>query len=138
MRIAKQHPLYSRWKNMRQRCNSTTCKDYPNYGGRGIKLCDRWDSFWNFVEDMYPTFVDGMTIERMNVDGGYNPENCIWIPNEEQAHNRRSSHILTCDGMSMNIKQWSVYAGVDRTTIYDRLSKPHLTTRQVIFGIKHK
>ena len=132
----KEHKLYARWKNMRQRCNNKNSPDYKNYGARGIKVCDRWNNFESFVDDMYHSFTDGMTIERKDVDGDYEPSNCIWIPNEEQANNRRTTHFIILDGIKMNIKQWSVYAGVDRSMIYERLNKPGLTTRQIIYGIR--
>ena len=121
---------------MRGRCNTPTNQDYPNYGGRGIKICDRWSNFRLFAEDLYPTFVEGMTLERIDVNGDYEPSNCTWISNPEQANNRRTSHWLELDGLRMNIKQWSVYAGVDRTSIYDRLKKPGLSTRQIIYGTR--
>lgn len=132
----KKHPLYGRWKAMRWRCMSPRCPDYPNYGGRGIRLCDRWMEFWNFVEDMGQSFSPGMTIERVDVNGDYEPGNCIWISNEEQANNRRSTNWIELDGIRMNVMQWSVYAGVDRSNIYRRMAKPGLTTRQIIYGVR--
>lgn len=132
----KKHPLYGRWKAMRWRCMSTRCPDYPNYGGRGIKLCQRWTEFWSFVEDMGDTFEPGMTIERIDVNGDYEPGNCKWITNEEQANNRRTTNWIELDGLRMNVMQWSIYAKVDRSNIYRRLDKPGLTTRQVIYGIR--
>lgn len=78
---------YNTWRIMRQRCNNPFDKGYSYYGGRGIKVCERWNEFANFLADMGPK-PPGYSIERVDVDGDYCPENCVWIPMADQSRNR--------------------------------------------------
>lgn len=81
-------PEYKVWKTMRQRCMNPNQHDYYLYGGRGITVCERWSIFENFINDM-GTRQKGLTIERINNDGNYEPSNCIWTTNKQQSQNRR-------------------------------------------------
>ena len=82
------HSAYNSWKKMVQRCTDPNNKDYHLYGGRGITIAERWMDVRNFVEDMGER-KDGWSIERINVDGNYEPDNCFWVPMSYQARNRR-------------------------------------------------
>lgn len=78
-------PTYQTWSGMRRRCTDATRKDYPRYGGRGIKVCERWQEFPNFLADMGEK-PPGLTIDRINNDGDYEPGNCRWATRKEQIH----------------------------------------------------
>ena len=87
------HPLMSIWRAMKERCYNPNCKDFKNYGGRGIKICDRWlESFTNFLQDMGER-PEGTSIDRINNDGNYEISNCRWASRLDQNNNRRPRKI---------------------------------------------
>ena len=83
------HRLYNTWNQMMRRCHNPEHKNYIDYGGRGITVCERWHSIENFIEDMFPTFEEGLTLDRIDVDGNYEPSNCRWVDKYIQAQNTR-------------------------------------------------
>lgn len=113
---------YKVWNSMMERCYSNNHRSYPNYGGRGISACERWFSFENFLVDMgeQPT---GFTIERIDVNGNYEPSNCKWASYKEQANNRRNTHYLTFNGVTLSIYLWAERLGMNPRTITSRVHR---------------
>lgn len=113
------------WHDMKDRCLSLKNKKYPRYGGRGIKVCDRWlDSehgFENFLADMGPCPGPGYSIERKDNDGDYCPENCVWATRLEQANNTRTNCFLEFNGKTQTIAQWAREFGIKTSTLHARL-----------------
>ena len=112
---------YYSWANMVQRCNNPKNHKYPIYGGRGITVCDSWlHSFETFLKDMgvKPT---GLTIERKDVNGNYNKENCEWASPKKQGNNKRNNRIIVFNGMSKTESQWADYTGVPFSALRQRL-----------------
>ena len=89
-KVGRKTPTYLSWDNMIQRCTNPNRPEYPYYGGRGITVCDRWRSYENFLADMGER-PDGLTLDRINNDGNYEPGNCRWADRETQVRNRRRS-----------------------------------------------
>jgi hypothetical protein len=87
--VGKQSSLYRTWNNMRGRCNNPRHPDYANYGGRGIKICERWNNFANFADDMGLKPSPKLSIDRINNDGDYEPSNCRWATQKQQINNQR-------------------------------------------------
>ena len=116
--------LYNTWVEMRRRCYTHTCQSYPNYGGRGIKVCDDWSEFSAFQDwALHNGYQEGLTIERDDFNGNYEPENCRWIPKSEQSKNRRMCHFIEHNGLRMTVTDWSRFTGISRGTITQRLKR---------------
>lgn len=110
---------YTTWKGIRGRCNTPTNPKYPRYGGRGVKVCARWDSFEAFLEDMGPR-PEGMTIGRIDNDGDYAPENCRWETPRQQSNNTRRNIRLSINGQTKTLAQWARAAGLKVGTLQRR------------------
>lgn len=95
-------PTYRSWVDMRRRCNNPTRKDYPRYGGRGIKVCPQWSDFTQFLDDMGERPA-GLTLDRIDNDGHYEPSNCQWATRKHQGRNTRSNKTVTIDGKPMTM-----------------------------------
>ena len=111
---------YTTWCMMRKRCTNQNSECYADYGGRGITVCDRWDSFENFYEDMGPR-PEGMTLDRIDNDKGYDKDNCRWATKKEQQNNKRDNIFVTAYGQTLTLSEWAELMGIPRTRLYSRV-----------------
>ena len=114
---------YICWRNIKQRCFSPSNKEYHNYGGRGITMCDDWLDFNVFIKDMGKKPTSKHTIERINVNGNYTKDNCCWATTKQQAKNRRNTHIIEYKGKKLSLPELSTITGIKRRTLNYRLNK---------------
>ena len=132
--------IYKTFHQMKQRCYNPNNPSYPNYGGRGIIICDEWlDNIELFVEWAYKNgwseskTRDEQTIDRIDVNGNYCPENCRLIPMNEQYFNRTDTHYIIIDGATRTIKEWSEISGVSMTVINTRIEKFGWDEKKAVF-----
>jgi hypothetical protein len=118
----KQTRTHSKWNAMLNRCNNPNMKFYDKYGGRGIKVCERWHDFRNFLEDMGEAPM-GMTLDRIDNDKGYFKENCRWATMKEQGRNRTNNILVTYNGKTQCLAAWGEEMGIPRSTINTRLKR---------------
>lgn len=117
--------LYWVWGNIKKRCYNTSDRAYKNYGGRGIFMCDAWkNSFESFAKwAINNGYSDSLTIERVDVNGNYCPENCTWIPMNEQQNNRTTCLPFTHNGETKNLAEWCSYYNLPYVTVHNRIYK---------------
>lgn len=118
--MTKKHPLHHVYHNMKQRCLNKNRQDFKYYGGRGIKICERWQySFKNFIEDMYCSYSPGLTLDRIDVNGDYTFENCRWATMGEQCRNKRvyENSPQGVSGVSSHGDRWRARAYVKGKSI---------------------
>lgn len=117
--------LYNVWRAMRRRCKNVKNSDYSHYGGRGIRVCSEWDNdYLSFKKwALGNGYSPNLTIDRIDVNGNYAPENCRWVTMKTQANNRSNSKYITCDGKTLTIKEWADMTGIRYSTLYMRIRK---------------
>lgn len=96
--LPKQHPVYAAWTNMKTRCDNPDSTQYKWYGGRGITYCAAWKTFENFYNDMFDSWSEGLTLDRRDSNGNYEPANCRWITHQAQCLNRNPKGYLDDTG----------------------------------------
>ena len=118
--------LYRTWANMKQRCLNPSRPDYKHYGARGIKVCDEWMEFKNFADwAMQHGYSDNLTLDRIDVNQGYNPSNCRWVNLKVQENNRSNNILIAFNGVVHTRQEWSEITGIKYTTIRNRLDNLH-------------
>lgn len=127
-------PLYRNWLCMKSRCNNKTDDHYPTYGGRGIVVCDEWlhdfMSFYNW--SVNNGYHKGLTIDRIDVNGNYEPNNCRWSTRKQQARNRRSNRNYTINGETHCLSEWCEIYNIKYATVLNRLNKLNWSINQAL------
>lgn len=136
MPFKKTPPLYHVWQSMRDRCRNPKNRQWNDYGGRGISICDRWDSFQAFAADMGDR-PPGHSIDRIDNNLGYSPENCRWATRKEQQRNQRRAVFVTIEGVVYRAIDLALEAGVKTDTIIERANRG-LPYADVIFSGRHR
>lgn len=119
----KSDRLYQTWVDMLGRCYNPNFRNFVDYGGRGITVCDEWTSFDRFRADVGPHPGEGFSIDRVDNDGGYEPSNVKWSTKKEQNGNTRRSVHVTLDGVTKTGLDWSKELGMNHSTVYYRIKK---------------
>lgn len=116
------HQLYGVWSTMKARCANTKNKKYPRYGGRGITVCEEWQTFEPFYEwAMANGYRNNLTIDRIDNDGDYCPENCRWVTLQKQANNTSKTIKIEFNGETKTLSEWAEIIGVDRVCLWKRI-----------------
>lgn len=121
----KDNPLYHTLQCMKDRCYNSNAQEYENYGGRGIKICDEWLESYESFRDwaMANGYRKGLSIDRIDNNGDYSPDNCRWATMKTQCRNRRSNHLLTINGETHCIAEWGEIANIIPSRISTRLRR---------------
>jgi len=127
---------YQTWKQIRQRCSNPANTNFSEYGARGIKVCARWSSFKLFLKDMKRKPTPKHSLDRINPNGNYSPENCRWTTIEVQQRNRRNTVLLTLRGVTMGLQNWSEHLGLSAGAVSARLQRGWSTERALTEPIR--
>lgn len=113
--------LHNIWLTMRQRCQNPNCSAYYKYGAKGISVCSEWEKFENFRDWAISNgYTDALTLDRIDFTGDYEPRNCRWATQKEQQNNRSNNVMLTYQGETKSIYEWSEITGIPPRVLYDR------------------
>ena len=116
--------LYHIWNSMKMRCINPKAISYKYYGEKGVKVCEEWQTFTPFMKwAMKNGYEEHLTIDRIDANGNYCPENCRWATPKEQQNNTSYNHVLEYCGEKHSVMEWSVILGIPHTTLYNRLQR---------------
>ena len=132
--------LYAVWNSMKQRCNNPNNKKYPRYGGRGIKVCTEWlCSFDSFREwSVKNGYREGLTIDRINNDGNYEPSNCRWTDYKTQNNNTSAIKLITYNGETHTKAQWAELYGLSLKSVYQKMERNNISFIEALFSVGEK
>lgn len=131
-------PEYKIWKDMKKRCNNTKSAAYKNYGGRGIKVCNSWENdFMAFYNHIGQRPTPEHTIERINNNMGYFPNNIKWATIKEQNNNSRNNHRIIINGWNLTITQWANFTGINHRTIRSRINSGWSPEKAIFTPVRH-
>ena len=118
--------LYRVWSSMRDRCNNPRCKDYKYYGAKGIRVSPEWDEFLEFKRwALRNGYQEGLSIDRIDLDGNYEPRNCRWVTWDIQMNNMSSNHTIEYNGETHNLTEWAKIKGIDPRVLEARINSYH-------------
>lgn len=132
---------YKSWSAMRKRCLNPNAADYHCYGGRGIQICERWNDFAAFLEDMGDRPSQRHTIDRIDAEGDYTPDNCRWATPKQQGRNRNNNRMLTFNGETLCLSEWAERAGMSIQALRSRLDVCGYTVEEALtlpIGVRRK
>lgn len=116
--------LYNSWRAMKERCTNPHAENYPSYGGRGIRVCEEWLDYEIFMSwALTHGYKPGLTIDRVDMNGDYTPENCRWINQRQQCNNKRNNRRITFNGRTKTLSEWASEVGINKGTILNRIDK---------------
>jgi len=119
----KHTKIFNKWIKIKSRCLNPNCKDYPNYGGRGIEICERWLDFQNFYDDVSQLEHFGeenYTLDRIDNNGNYEPCNVRFADRKTQGRNKRNNHLVEYEGVKMTLAEAAERSGINRSTLWAR------------------
>lgn len=129
---------YNTWTLMKRRCEKSTTKTYELYGGRGIYVCARWQTFENFFTDMGHAPSPKHSIDRIDVNGPYSPENCRWADNKTQGRNKRNNRNLTIRGVTQCLAAWADAVAISQKILHARLTRGWPPEKAVFTPVKRR
>ncbi|KAE9560682.1 hypothetical protein [Companilactobacillus bobalius] len=138
--LKSKHPLYGVWNGMKQRCNNPNQTKYKNYGARGIHLCENWqnnfETFFNW--SILNGYSYGLTIDRIDVNGNYEPNNCRWVSQKVQQNNRSNNHLITDEnGVTKTLAEWADSAKVTEVALARRIKNGMSVNEAITKGNLH-
>jgi len=114
---------YYAWRSMRTRCLSPLSAQFQNYGGRGITVCERWVNDYDAFFDDMGEVPEGLTLDRIDVNSGYTPENCRWADWDTQRNNKRTNVVISDNGVTKTVTQWAREIGLNPGTLHKRVDQ---------------